>query len=126
MEDAVHTYFYYLLFFVTALLLSAAALKFSFFMSRVFSRVQREYPDRKEPYAGGFPALQRGKKAFPVRFATISLLFVLYNAEILLLLPWAASLRMTGRSGFVCAFVYFVFWAVAYAYEYKKGALDWK
>lgn len=126
MENAAHTYFYFMLFFVTAFLLSAAALKLCFFLSRRFSRSQREFPDQKDPYAGGFPALQSGKKAFPVRFATISLLFVLFNAEILLLLPWATSLRLTGWQGFLCAFVFFVFWAAAYAYEYKKGALDWK
>lgn len=115
-----------MLFFLAALLLSAGALKAAFFLSRKFGRSSREFPDAKEAYEGGFPSLQSGKKHFPVRFATVALLFVLFNAEILLLLPWAASLRLSGMKGFFCALIFLGFWAAAYAYEYKKGALDRK
>ena len=119
-----HSYLYFMLFFPAALLLSAGTLKAAFFLSRKLGRPFRRFSDCREPYNGGFPSLQNDKKRFPVRFATVALLFVLFNAEILLLLPWAASLRLSGVQGFCCALIFLGFWAAAYAYEYKKGALD--
>ena len=61
-----------------------------------------------------------------MRFSFVALLFVLFNAELLLLLPWAMSLQLSGKEGALVAFVVIVFWGAGYLYEYKKGALEWK
>ncbi len=120
-----HAYFYFLIFFTTALIISAAALKFAAYLSfKLFGR--RKQTVKNDGYAGGFYILSSVTSRFPVRFAFIALLFVLFNAEFLLLLPWAMSLRLSEEQGGVTALLVVIFWGVGYFYEYKKGALEWK
>ena len=125
METVTHAYFYFLIFFVTALLFSAVVLRFAARLSfKLFGRYKQSV--KNDGYAGGFYVLSAVTSRFPVRFAFISLLFVLFNAEFLLLLPWALSLHLSENQGIVTALSVIVFWGIGYFYEYKKGALEWK
>lgn len=124
MENITHAYFYFLIFFVTALLLSAVLIKFAAYVSlKLFEK--RKDVVKNDGYAGGFYILSAVTSRFPVKFAFIALMFVLFNAEILLLLPWAMSLHLSEGQGIITAFLVILFWGIGYFYEYKKGALEW-
>lgn len=115
-----HAYFYFLIFFTTALIISAAALKFAAYLSfKLFGR--RKQTVKNDGYAGGFYILSSVTSRFPVRFAFIALLFVLFNAEFLLLLPWAMSLRLSEEQGGVTALLVVIFGASATFMNTKKG-----
>ncbi len=125
MENVTHAYFYFLIFFITALLISAVVLKFAAYLSlKIFSSEKNCV--KNDGYAGGFYIISSVTSRFPVRFAFIALLFVLFNAEFLLLLPWAMSLHLSQEHGILTALFVIIFWAIGYFYEYKKGALEWK
>lgn len=125
MENVTHSYFYFLVFFLTALLLTAGLVWFAAFLSRKLF-ANPEQADENDSYAGGFRILSPVTAHFPVRFAFIALLFVLFSAELLLLLPWAISLHLSQNDGIVTALLVGGLWGVGYFYEYKKGALEWK
>ncbi len=125
MENITHAYFYFLIFFVTALLISVVALKFAAYLSLKLFGAEKNCA-KNDGYAGGFYIISSVTSRFPVRFAFIALLFVLFNAEFLLLLPWAMSLQISQGQGILTALCVIVFWAIGYFYEYKKGALEWK
>ena len=125
MENVTHSYFYFVVFFSVALLLTAGMVAFAAFLSRKLFSGRRE-PVDNDSYAGGFYILSSVTAHFSIRFAFIALLFVLFNAELLLLVPWAMSLRLSQEEGFFTAFLVLIFWGVGYFYEYKKGALEWK
>lgn len=125
MENISHAYFYFLIFFLTALLLSVGALKFASFLSARLSGGSDD-PVEDDGYSGGFFRLSPPGRHFPLKFSFIALLFVLFNAEFLLLLPWAMSLNLSKGEGFAVALFFTVFWVIGYFYEYKKGALEWK
>lgn len=125
MENATHAYFYLLTFFFIALLVGRAAMRFGAFLgSRLFSDRSRE--DDAGGYAGGFaePSAATGK--IPARFAFIALLFVLFVAEVLLLLPWVTALRFGDARSLATALTALAFWGAGYFYEYKKGAAQWR
>lgn len=125
MENVTHAYFYFLIFFVTALLVTAVSVKFAAYVSsKLFGC--RKPTVKNDGYAGGFYILSSATSKFPVRFAFISLLFVLFSAEFLLLLPWAMALHLSEKQGSIIALLVILFWSVGYFYEYKKGALEWK
>lgn len=125
MENTTHAYFYFLIFFLAALLFTAGAVKFAAFLShKLFDR--RGETVKKDGYAGGFYLLSSVTTSFAMRFSFIALLFVLFNAEMLLMLPWAMSLQLSGNEGMMIASVVVAFWIAGYLYEYKKGALEWK
>jgi len=125
MENIAHVYFYFFIFFLAAFLLTAGMIRFAAFLSRRLYRRCVKHVE-KDGYAGGFYILSPVTAHFPVRFAFIALLLVLFNAELLLLLPWAMSLRLSQEEGALAVFFVIVFWGIGYFYEYKKGALEWK
>ena len=125
MENTTHAYFYILIFFLAALLFTAASVRFAAFLSRkLFSR--RDETVKNDGYAGGFHLLSAVTVSFSMRFSFLALLFVLFNAELLLMLPWAMSLQLSGNEGMTVASVVVAFWIAGYLYEYKKGAMEWK
>ena len=125
MENVTHSYFYFLIFFLTALLFTAGIVRFAAFLSRKLFDGSGERV-KNDSYAGGFYILSLITTHFSVRFAFLALLFVLFNAELLLFLPWAVSLRLSLEDGIATAFLVIFLCGVGYFYEYKKGALEWK
>lgn len=126
MENMTHAYFYFLIFFTAALLAGLVALKIAARLTGSVFRKRSAAKIENDGYAGGFHILSDGAGRFPARFAFIALLFVLFNAEFLLLLPWAMSLNLSGGTEVVTALTVVGLWGVGYFYEYKKGALEWE
>ena len=125
MENIAHVYFYFFIFFLATFLLTAGMVKIAAFLSRKLF-AHREENIENNGYAGGFYILSPVTVRFPVRFAFLALLLVLFNAELLLLLPWAMSLRLSLEEGLAVALLVILSWGVGNFYEYKKGALEWK
>ncbi|MGE8397318.1 MAG: NADH-quinone oxidoreductase subunit A, partial [Comamonas sp.] len=53
-------------------------------------------------------------------------LFILFDLEIAFLLPWAVALQDVGTTGFIAVLIFLTVLVVGFAYEWKKGALDWE
>ncbi len=82
-------------------------------------------PDKQEPYECGMD--QAGQPWAPVRirFSTIAMLFVLFDAEAVLLFAVAPSLRGSWVAvAEVGAFTLFL--ALGLLYAWRKGALQWR
>jgi NADH-quinone oxidoreductase subunit A len=56
----------------------------------------------------------------------VAILFILFDLEIAFLFPWAVALKDVGAYGFWAAMVFIAILVVGFAYEWKKGALDWE
>jgi NADH-quinone oxidoreductase subunit A len=66
-----------------------------------------------------------GGGRFPVKYYITAMLFILFDIEIIFLLPWAVffdSMKMFGLVEMVL-FIGTVF--VAYAYVWRRGGLEW-
>ena len=61
-----------------------------------------------------------------VKFYLVAILFILFDLEIAFLFPWAVSLHEIGASGFWAMMIFLGILVVGFAYEWKKGALDWE
>lgn len=81
-------------------------------------------------YECGMNPIGGGQARFSVKFYLVAMLFVLFDIEVVFLVPWATVYREQIESGaavFLWAMLGFV--AVlffAYLYALKKGALDWR
>ena len=69
------------------------------------------------------PAGSTGR--FPVKFYLTAMLFIVFDIEIIFLYPWAATAIPLGVLGLVEIAVFMVTVAVAYAYVWRRGGLDW-
>ncbi len=81
---------------------------------------------KNSPYECGFEAFEDARMKFDVRFYLIAILFILFDLEIAFLLPWAVALQDVGATGFVAVLIFLTVLVVGFAYEWKKGALDWE
>lgn len=77
-------------------------------------------------YECGFPAFEAPRSQFDVRFYLVAILFIIFDLEAAFLFPWAVSLEHTGWAGWIGMMVFLVILTVGFAYEWKKGALDWE
>ena len=77
-------------------------------------------------YECGFEAFEEARMKFDVRYYLVAILFILFDLEIAFLFPWAVTLHEVGMTGFVAVSIFLVILVVGFAYEWKKGALDWE
>jgi NADH-quinone oxidoreductase subunit A len=87
---------------------------------------QRPDAAKASPYECGFEAFEDARMKFDVRYYLVAILFILFDLEIAFLFPWAVSLREIGASGFWAMMIFLAILVVGFAYEWKKGALDWE
>ena len=81
---------------------------------------------KNSPYECGFEAFGDARMKFDVRYYLVAILFILFDLEIAFLFPWAAALKDIGALGFWSMMVFLGILVVGFAYEWKKGALDWE
>ena len=86
----------------------------------------RPDPAKNSPYECGFEAFGDARMKFDVRYYLVAILFILFDLEIAFLFPWAVSLQEVGVTGFVAVVIFLAVLVVGFAYEWKKGALDWE
>ena len=81
---------------------------------------------KNSPYECGFEAFEDARMKFDVRYYLVAILFILFDLEIAFLFPWAVSLKEIGAVGFWSMMVFLAILVVGFAYEWKRGALDWE
>ena len=65
-------------------------------------------------------------RRMPVRYYLIAVLFVLFDIEVIFLLPYAVVLRKLGLFGLIEMLEFVMILLVGYVYVWKKGALEWE
>lgn len=86
---------------------------------------QRPSKRKGEPYESGMRPIGPGTRQMPVRFYLVAVLFILFDIEVIFLLPWAVVFRKLGLFGLIEISVFLVILLVGYVYAWKKGALEW-
>lgn len=80
---------------------------------------------KNSPYECGFEAFEDARMKFDVRYYLVAILFILFDLELAFLMPWAVALDDVGVTGFVAVLIFLAVLVVGFAYEWKKGALEW-
>lgn len=62
---------------------------------------------------------------FNVRFYVVALIFLLFDVEITLLIPWALVYREYGIWGFMVGILFLFVLMLGMLYEWRKGDLEW-
>ncbi len=83
-------------------------------------------PEKVSAYECGFNAFDDARMKFDVRFYLVSILFIIFDLEIAFLFPWAVAFKDIGLVGFWSMMVFLAVLTVGFAYEWKKGALEWE
>ena len=120
MEQLLHDYLPVVIFIGVALVLGSALL-----LSAAVVAVSRPDPEKVSTYECGFDPFDDARMKFDVRFYLVAILFIIFDLEVAFLFPWAVALGDIGTFGFWSMMVFLAVLTVGYAYEWKKGALEW-
>ena len=83
-------------------------------------------PEKVSAYECGFNAFDDARMKFDVRFYLVSILFIIFDLEIAFLFPWAVAFKDISMIGFWSMIVFLSVLTVGFAYEWRKGALEWE
>jgi NADH-quinone oxidoreductase subunit A len=82
-------------------------------------------PEKLSAYECGFNAFDDARMKFDVRFYLVAILFIIFDLEVTFLFPWAVVYGQLGVYGFWSMMVFLGVLTIGFAYEWKKGALEW-
>ncbi len=84
------------------------------------------------PYECGKDPVGDARQRFSVKFYLIAMLFILFDIEVIFLVPWAVVFRTLSSPAFGLAnliyiemIIFIVLLLVGYVYVIKKGAFEW-
>ena len=121
MDSLLREYLSILIFLGVALGLAGLIVLVSFIAAR-----QRPDSEKLSPYECGFPPFADARAKFDVRYYLVAILFIIFDLEVAFLFPWAVSLGDIGIFGFWSMVVFLGVLTVGFAYEWRKGALEWE
>ena len=86
---------------------------------------------KSQPYESGMPPLGAAHERFDVKFYLIAVIFIVFDIEVVFMLPWAIAFRQLDLfglgilGGLIEMAVFVAILAVGYLYVLKRGALEW-
>ena len=81
---------------------------------------------KARPYESGISEPIATQARWPVRFALVGMLFLIFDVEALFLYPLAVILRELGWNGILAIASFFVVLGGGYLYARSRGAVEWR
>ena len=87
----------------------------------------RSYNRQKgEAYECGIPTRGRSWMQFKAGYYLFAILFLMFDVEAVFLFPWAVTVQDAGIDGLINILFFMVILILGLAYDWRKGALEWK
>jgi NADH-quinone oxidoreductase subunit A len=98
---------------------------FSLVSSAMLAPRKKPTAAKLAPYECGIVPSREPPQRFPVRFYLVSMIFIIFDIEIVFLYPWAVVFHQVSTFGLVEVVVFAVVVFVAFLYLVSNGALTW-
>ena len=103
----------------------ASALAIILILAAAIIAVRNPDPEKVSAYECGFNAFDDARMKFDVRFYLVAILFIIFDLEVAFLFPWAVNFAHLSDVAFWGMILFLGVLTVGFAYEWKKGALEW-
>ena len=113
-------YFFISVFAIVALIVIGALLVLSTILGP-----RNPTPQKLLPYECGIIPTEEAKGRYPVRFATLAMLFIIFDIEVVFMYPWAVALDQLQLFGLLEMIAFIAILGVAYVYIWGRGGLEW-
>ena len=100
--------------------------------SVVFGKRGKRSPIKDSSYECGMLPVGEGNARFSIKFYLVAMLFILFDIEVIFLVPWSVVYRSMLADAATRSLIFFSMLTflgtllVGYIYALKKGAFDWK
>jgi NADH-quinone oxidoreductase subunit A len=113
-------YFMLSIFLIIAIVLTVVIIGASYFLVR-----QNPESQKLSAYECGFEPYEDTRHTFDIRFCLIAILFIIFDIEIMFLIPWCVSLAKTDLLSFWSMIDFLFELGVGFFYVWYVKALDW-
>ena len=106
-------------------LLGLAFTVFSLVSSALLAPKKKPTAAKLAPYECGIVPNIEPPQRFPVRFYLVSMIFIIFDIEIVFLYPWAVVFHQIATFGLIEVIVFAAVVFVSFLYLISNGALTW-
>jgi NADH-quinone oxidoreductase subunit A len=89
-------------------------------------RPSRPFRTKSDNYECGAEVIGTAWVQFPVGFYLVALVFIVFDALVIFLFPWALVLRELGTTALAVMGGFFGILMLGWVYAYREGILEWK
>jgi NADH-quinone oxidoreductase subunit A len=86
---------------------------------------QKPESEKLSSYECGFEPYEDTRNKFDVTFCLVAILFILFDIEVVFLLPWAITLPQLNLLGFWAMIDFLLELGLGFTYVWKMQALEW-
>jgi NADH-quinone oxidoreductase subunit A len=113
-------YLILLVFLIFAIILTIVILGASYLLAR-----QNPDSEKLSAYECGFEPYEDSRHVFDIRFCVVAILFIIFDIEIMFLIPWCVSVAKLDLLGFWSMIDFLVELGIGFFYVWYVRALDW-
>nr|UVJ66750.1 NADH dehydrogenase subunit 3 [Anadara cornea] len=99
-----------------------------YFLSMVLGyRGGTQFREKSSPYECGFEPIGSARSSFSLRFFLMAMVFMIFDVEIVLLLPLLGGVmaKVIGMEVYIEVMFFLVFLLFGLWFEWKEGCLEW-
>ncbi len=115
--------YFYIVFF---LILGVGFVGGAFILSWILRPKVATNPVKNAPYECGEIIKGTSRIQFNVRYYLFALIFVIFDVEVLFVVPWAVVFKELGAVAYFEMLIFIVILTTGLVYAWKKGALEWQ
>ena len=108
------------LFLIVAILLASVIAIFSYSLTS-----QKPESEKLSSYECGFEPYEDTRNKFDVKFCLVAILFILFDIEVVFLLPWSITISQLNLLGFWSMLDFLLELGIGFIYVWKLQALEW-
>ena len=82
--------------------------------------------EKLSPYECGFLPFEDARMQFDVRYYLIAIQFIIFDLEIIFIVPWTQVFMEIGARSLVTMGLFVGMLFLGFVYVWKKGALEWE
>ena len=86
---------------------------------------QKPNNEKISSYECGFNPFSDARNKFEIRYYLISILFIIFDLELLFLFPWVICFNNLSIEGILSMIFFLFLLTIGFIYEWYEGALDW-
>lgn len=113
-------YLILLIFLLFAIVLTVLIIGASYFLSK-----QNPELEKLSAYECGFEPYEDTRHTFDIKFCVIAILFIIFDIEVMFLIPWCVSISKLDLLGFWSMIDFLIELGIGFFYVWYVKALDW-
>jgi NADH-quinone oxidoreductase subunit A len=111
--------------FILIYLLISTCLGLLFFLLPMVLIPRNLDEEKLSAYECGFDPFYDARLKFDIQFYIIAILFIIFDLELIFLLPWLINYEIFGFLSFLIISLFLILLIIGFIYEWLKKALVW-